>query len=483
MSADPRSDEELLDAARNGDEGALAVLVERHRDRLERMVELRMDRRLQGRIDPADVVQEAYLAVRGKFPHAFVKSQLPFFLWLRLEVGQKLVDVHRFHLATKMRDAGQEVSLHRGALPQVTSLSLAEHLLGKLTTASHAAMRAELKIRVQEALNNMDPSRSRGADSSALRGAEQRRDGPGSGHQARRRPSTATCGPSSGSRTCSRECRAASRGSGDDRQRPFRRPIRSAQIADEFVEAFRQGKRPSVEEFARRYPDHADEIRDMLPALVLMEKAKSADDAAGADGSGGCPGRRRRPLQQLGDYQILREVGRGGMGVVYEAQQLSLGRHVAIKVLPTHALLDPRQLGRFQREARSAARLHHTNIVPVFGVGEQDGLHYYVMQFIPGLGLDVVLDELRRLRQPRSKPAPTRGDAPSRPTNGTRDVSAVDVARGLLSGEFRRPEVADELRPLREGRRRRRTWGRPPRSAPPTRRRSSTCPARTRRPR
>jgi len=82
---------------------------------------------------------------------------LPFFLWLRLEVGQKLVDVHRFHLGTQMRDAGQEVSLHRGALPQVTSLSLAEHLLGKLTSASQAAMRVELKLRVQEALNSMDP--------------------------------------------------------------------------------------------------------------------------------------------------------------------------------------------------------------------------------------------------------------------------------------------------------------------------------------
>src|SRR5262245_30931250 len=100
-------------------------------------------------------------------------------------------------------------------------------------------------------------------------------------------------------------------------------------IADEFVEGFRQGKRPSVEEFVRRYPEHADEIREMLPALVLMEKAKAADD----------PQQRGRanasvaatPLSQWGDYQILREVGRGGMGVVYEAQQVSLGRHVAIK--------------------------------------------------------------------------------------------------------------------------------------------------------
>src|SRR5215472_8812662 len=157
MSPDTRTNEELLDAARNGDEGALAVLVERHRDRLERMVRLRMDRRLQGRVDPADVVQEAYLIVRGKFPQYIADPHMPFFLWLRLEVGQKLVDVHRFHLGAKMRDAGQEVSLHHEALPQVTSLSLAEQLLGKLTTASHAAMRVELKLRIQEALNSMDP--------------------------------------------------------------------------------------------------------------------------------------------------------------------------------------------------------------------------------------------------------------------------------------------------------------------------------------
>jgi RNA polymerase sigma-70 factor (ECF subfamily) len=157
MSADSRSNEELLDAARTGDEGALALLVERHRDRLERMVRLRMDPRLQGRVDPADVVQEVYLAMRGKFPQYVAEARLPFFLWLRLEVGQKLVDVHRFHLGTQMRDAGQEVSLHRGALPQVSSVSLAEQLLGRLTTASQAAMRVELKLRVQEALNSMDP--------------------------------------------------------------------------------------------------------------------------------------------------------------------------------------------------------------------------------------------------------------------------------------------------------------------------------------
>jgi WD40 repeat protein/serine/threonine protein kinase/tetratricopeptide (TPR) repeat protein len=211
-------------------------------------------------------------------------------------------------------------------------------------------------------------------------------------------------------------------------------------IADEFVAAFRQGKRPSVEEFAHRYPAHAAEIREMLPALVLMEKAKADSPTSG---SRKAPG----PLRQLGDYQILREVGRGGMGVVYEARQLSLGRHVALKVLPSAALLDPRHLARFQREARAAARLHHTNIVPVFGVGEQDGVYYYVMQFIPGLGLDLVLDELRRLRQsPGSRLLP-RPEAPGPQEDATQDVSAVAVARSLVSGQTGEREASGGCQP------------------------------------
>jgi RNA polymerase sigma-70 factor (ECF subfamily) len=156
-SVDSRTNEELLAAAGQGDDGALVLLIDRHRDRLERMVRVRMDRRLQGRVDPADVVREVLQAAPGKFPQYSADPRLPFFLWLRLEVGQKLVDVHRLHLGPQVRDAGQEVSLHRGALPQVTSLFLAEHLLGKWTTASQAAIRVELKLRVQEALNSMDP--------------------------------------------------------------------------------------------------------------------------------------------------------------------------------------------------------------------------------------------------------------------------------------------------------------------------------------
>src|SRR5262249_57860897 len=103
-------------------------------------------------------------------------------------------------------------------------------------------------------------------------------------------------------------------------------------------------------------------------------------------------------LEQLGDYRIIREVGKGGMGIVYEAEQVSLGRHIALKVLPRKMLLDAKQKRRFEREAKAAAKLHHTNIVPVFGVGEHEGMPYYVMQFIQGLGLDEVIDELERMQ-------------------------------------------------------------------------------------
>ncbi len=106
----------------------------------------------------------------------------------------------------------------------------------------------------------------------------------------------------------------------------------------------------------------------------------------------------------IAGFKIVREIGRGGMGVVYEAEQEVLSRRVALKVLPSHALVHPTQLQRFERETKAAARLHHTNIVPVFAVGEQEGLHYYVMQFIEGSGLDIVLAELRRRQRPDNTP-------------------------------------------------------------------------------
>jgi eukaryotic-like serine/threonine-protein kinase len=165
------------------------------------------------------------------------------------------------------------------------------------------------------------------------------------------------------------------------------------QLAEEFLERRRQGENVSVAEYAERHPHLAERIGDLFPTLLLMEELKPAALASHAGGGvllGHAADWHSAP-EQLGDFRILREIGRGGMGVVYEAEQESLGRHVALKVLPPVRIGSPGRLRRFLREAQAAARLHHTNIVPIFGVGEQDGLRYYVMQFIPGQGLDRVL--------------------------------------------------------------------------------------------
>jgi hypothetical protein len=217
------------------------------------------------------------------------------------------------------------------------------------------------------------------------------------------------------------------------------------QLAESFLARFRAGERPSLTEFAAAHPELAGEIRALFPALVEMEQAGSAIGSATGPASPGAPLGRER-LESLGDYRIIREIGRGGMGVVYEAIQESLGRHVALKVLSVTLAGDAQARARFDREARAAARLHHTNIVPVFGVGNQDEHHYYVMQFIAGLGLDLVLEELRRLRQARCRSSHADGAPPQardrrepspRPAAPDRAaLTAAEVARSLIDGQF-----------------------------------------------
>jgi serine/threonine protein kinase/Flp pilus assembly protein TadD len=200
-------------------------------------------------------------------------------------------------------------------------------------------------------------------------------------------------------------------------------------LAEEFLDRQRRGERPEIAEYTARHPELADRIRACFPALLLVERLKP--DPCGSTGWGGGGSGGAAP-EQLGEYRILREVGRGGMGVVYEAEQESLGRRVALKVLAAPGLKDPRRLIRFRREARAAARLHHTNIVPVFGVGESDGTHYYVMQFIPGLGLDAVMREVRRLRGMNTEAG--EDDATYAAGDGT--PPATEVARSQVRWRF-----------------------------------------------
>jgi serine/threonine protein kinase len=190
-------------------------------------------------------------------------------------------------------------------------------------------------------------------------------------------------------------------------------------LADDYVARRRRGEAPTIDEYTARCPERADEIRALFPAIAALERWKPQPASP--------PG--KLPLQgRLGDCRLISEIGRGGMGVVYEAEQESLGRRVAVKVLPHVAWADDQPMQRFLREAKTAANLRHTNIVPVFGVGEEQGLHYYIMPLIPGVGLDRVVQALR------AKFAVTdegvTADSPADP----RRAEAESIALALLDG-------------------------------------------------
>jgi RNA polymerase sigma-70 factor (ECF subfamily) len=157
MSQPPGDTEDLLRRAGEGDQECWGSLLTRHKEKLRRMVAFRLDHRLQGRIDPSDVLQEVYLEAWKHLGDYVNKPAMPFFLWLRGIAGNKLRELHRHHLGTQMRDVGREVSLVHGAFPEATSAALAAQLLGDVTQPSEAAIRAEMKICLQEALNRMDP--------------------------------------------------------------------------------------------------------------------------------------------------------------------------------------------------------------------------------------------------------------------------------------------------------------------------------------
>jgi serine/threonine protein kinase len=165
------------------------------------------------------------------------------------------------------------------------------------------------------------------------------------------------------------------------------------ELADEFALRCRRGEYPAISEYAERFPHFAEQIEKLFPTVAWMEQLRVNEEAKLE--AVATQATAAHPPQEIGDFRIVREIGRGGMGIVYEAEQKSLARRVALKILPRHVLLLDKHLRRFRREAQTAARLQHTNIVPVYGVGEHEGLHYYAMPLVRGVGLDEILRRLR----------------------------------------------------------------------------------------
>ena len=182
-------------------------------------------------------------------------------------------------------------------------------------------------------------------------------------------------------------------------------------LADDFLSRMRNGERPSIESYQDQFPDLAEEIEEVLTSVAMIEDLKRQSDSL--------PGNSAKKwdigdLERIGDYKIVAELGRGGMGVVFQAVHESLGRQVAIKILPGK-VFDQTTLDRFHKEAQAAANLHHSNIVNVFGVGEENGLHYYVMEFVEGVSFADLIHFLKQ--QPR-----TRSDASTPPEIPTRET-------------------------------------------------------------
>ncbi len=214
------------------------------------------------------------------------------------------------------------------------------------------------------------------------------------------------------------------------------------ELAEQYLRRRRRGEHPTPTEYAARYPEHAARILEVFPALELIEGLKpTADDHIGFSGDGGggvepAVGGTLSP-RRLGDYTLLREIGRGGMGIIYEAEHQSLKSHVALKVMHSRFRADRDYVRRFQTEARSAARLHHTNIVPVFDYGEQDGVCFYAMQCIVGVGLERVLDDVRRLRAAANPDTGADTAVAGQETAIAPSAGPLTaISRGLLTGRF-----------------------------------------------
>ena len=195
-------------------------------------------------------------------------------------------------------------------------------------------------------------------------------------------------------------------------------------VAEEFIACLRSGNTPSIESYANQYPALSDEIHEVLSSIELMEQLSQCEsetrDKVNSQSSGPA-------LERLGDFDIIREIGRGGMGVVYEAIDRTLQRRVALKVLNDSAMTTQKHIDRFRRESRLAAQLHHTNIVPVFGVGE-DGQHFYAMQYIEGVSVFDIIEGLKRL-------------SPSSDRKGSEwtDRAGLEVAAAFRNGQFAEP--------------------------------------------
>ena len=367
----PNTDE-LLRRCSAGDSAAASQLLAHHRDRLRRMIAIRVDVRLQTRVDPSDVVQETLATAHRQLPDYLSTRPLPFYPWLRRIACDRLVDLHRRHLRAKRRSVQREEPL---GLSDDSALALAEQFLAPGSSHVGQLIRQELLQRIHQALEKLSPVNREILILRHLEELDTRETAAVLGITQSAAKFRDIFGPCSTSR---RYCMK-----NNVKINPTRDScdLVLANLVDEITRRMHFGEPIELESLAGEHPELIGRLRELLPTLQLLGELKQeSHNASDKDASNQNGDLQNNSLHNgiaadyaadrtLGDFRIVREIGRGGMGVVYEAEQISLGRTVALKVLPFAAMLDQRQLTRFRNEARAAAALHHHNIVPVFSVG------------------------------------------------------------------------------------------------------------------
>ncbi len=407
----PADTEVLLGLAKRGCRTALGTLLARYRRRLSVLVAFRVGRRLREKLDVDDLLQEVSLEAHQQIRRFQGDTKREFLCWLRKVLTTTVSNQVRHYFGTRKRDPRRERSIPLGTEGSWTSDG---NLIAPYSSPSQRASRSERATILAEALRGLPASyrevivlrqiegesftevaRRMGRTEDSVRNLWIRA-------LARLRTELEGCHDLGGGwlSRCHRSRGMRTPGSGSD---PDSEPgcASSVEALEHYLAALQEGHRPSREAFMAEHPDLSDDLARCLDVLEFIQSAAG----------GATPGPQSSPSDDalppdtiLGDYRLIREAGRGGMGIVYEAEQVPLARRVALKVLPFVAALDAKLVQRFRIEAQLAAQLNHPHIVPVYAVGSERGFHYYAMRFIEGQSLAAVIRERQRLERPSVEP-------------------------------------------------------------------------------